>query len=183
MEKIHECKTPKWAKDIKIPITGGLLSTSKIDREYKFKVYYLGKIYDVLAIYDNFKRIDIKKDGDIIGFNLEGEGKYKCILMQYTGLKDNTNWEELTKKEQKKWKEDGKTKEEWDGKEIYEDDIISYEGHILCVYFYLGHFTITKFKWENEKLWHEDLWKAINKAPVKVIGNKWENPNLFNKIT
>jgi uncharacterized phage protein (TIGR01671 family) len=45
-------------------------------------------------------------------------------LMQYTGLKDNTKWEQLTKSEQKDWLNSGKTKEEWNGKEIYEGDIV-----------------------------------------------------------
>ncbi len=45
-------------------------------------------------------------------------------LVQYTGLKDSTKWEQLTDAEQKKWIDSGKTQEEWNGVEIYEGDIL-----------------------------------------------------------
>lgn len=43
---------------------------------------------------------------------------------QFTGLYDSTKWEELTEIEQKQWFNNGKTKEEWNGKEIYEGNIV-----------------------------------------------------------
>ena len=46
------------------------------------------------------------------------------IPIQYTGLKDNTKWEDLTKEEKDEWIKNGNTKGEWKGKEIYEGDIV-----------------------------------------------------------
>ena len=42
---------------------------------------------------------------------------------QYTGLKDNTIWSDLTKEEKDKWQENNGINS-WKGKEIYEGDII-----------------------------------------------------------
>ncbi len=54
--------------------------------------------------------------------------KHRLIPVQYTGIKDNTPWEKLTEKEQKAWLKDH-IKEEWNGREIYEGDIITRIGH------------------------------------------------------
>ncbi len=42
---------------------------------------------------------------------------------QYTGLHDNTKWEELTKEEQLDWLKNH-TVDEWNGKKIFEGDIV-----------------------------------------------------------
>lgn len=42
---------------------------------------------------------------------------------QYTGLNDNTKWEELTKEEQLEWLKNHSV-EEWNGKKIFEGDIL-----------------------------------------------------------
>ena len=46
------------------------------------------------------------------------------ISMQYIGIKDGTEWYELTEKEREQWMVDGNMPSEWDGKEIYEGDIL-----------------------------------------------------------
>lgn len=43
---------------------------------------------------------------------------------QYTGLKDNTKWEDLSEYEQAEWARLGKLPSEWNGKEIYDGDIL-----------------------------------------------------------
>ena len=47
------------------------------------------------------------------------------ILMQSTGLHDNTKFEDLSEEEQEEWLESGKTPDEWQGREIFEGDIVN----------------------------------------------------------
>ena len=47
------------------------------------------------------------------------------ILMQSTGLLDNTKFEDLSEEEQEEWLESGKTSDEWQGREIFEGDIVN----------------------------------------------------------
>ena len=56
------------------------------------------------------------------GVSEEEESNF--ILMEYTGLRDDTKWEDLTEEEQEMWLASGRTKEEWNGREIYEGDIV-----------------------------------------------------------
>ena len=46
------------------------------------------------------------------------------ILMQSTGLYDNTKFEDLSEEEQEEWLESGKTADEWQGREVFEGDIV-----------------------------------------------------------
>lgn len=50
----------------------------------------------------------------------------RFVVEQYTGLKDNTKWEELTETEKLKADE---TSKEWKGKKIYAGDIIIFASH------------------------------------------------------
>lgn len=48
------------------------------------------------------------------------------ILMQSTGLHDNTKFKDLSNEEQEEWLESGKTADDWKGREIFEGDIVEY---------------------------------------------------------
>lgn len=81
------------------------------------------------------------------------------VFEQYTGLKDNTLWEDLTEEERKKWIGSGNKIEEWEGKEIYEGDIILLPSGVKReVIFKNGMFCIDGYNWNNKE--------------SKVIGNK-----------
>ena len=40
-------------------------------------------------------------------------------IMQYTGLKDNTKWKDLTEREREEWTRNGNMPSKWNGREIY----------------------------------------------------------------
>lgn len=94
---------------------------------------------------------------------------------QYTGLKDNTKWEQLTKEEQTKWIENNETN--WNGKEIYEGDIVKskdpFGANVATIEIIKFDFidvddsTIQAYGWEC----------AEN---CEVIGNIFENKELLN---
>ncbi|AGR47215.1 hypothetical protein JIMMER1_82 [Brevibacillus phage Jimmer1] len=119
---------------------------------------------------------------DYCYFSLTPNGYGDAWLRQYTGLHDNTKWDELTNQEQQEWLETGKTKEEWEGKEIYEGDILKSQ-----------HGQIGRIQWDESRLTYVVTWsaetskfgeeydsyliRAIYKS--KVIGNIYENPDLL----
>ncbi|MDD5589166.1 MAG: YopX family protein [Candidatus Nanoarchaeia archaeon] len=88
-------------------------------------------------------------------------------IMQYTGLKDNTKWEELSKKEQNDWLSFS-IKEKWEGREIYENDIIKRGDTISAIIFENGCFTLQK---------GGSICDVVK--PMKIIGNIYENPELM----
>jgi len=123
------------------------------------------------------------------------KGMNKLFRRQYTGLHDATKWGQLKPAEQKAWLDSGKTKEEWNGKEIYEGDILGGDkGDILGgdirtaqVKFgeycndreYADHAEGTGFYIENRDGVDSLTQKLINVYGLKVIGNLHENPELF----
>lgn len=100
----------------------------------------------------------------------------RFILMQFTGLRDNTKWEQLTKEEQTEWIESGNNETNWNGKEIYEGDIVRWypmEKQIGEVVFDEGTYRI---KQPDDFAW--TLFNSLN-YNLEVIGNIYENPGLL----
>ena len=121
-------------------------------REIKFRAWNGEEM-----IYGN----EDKYDGWMIDMNsptqiCRWDGPCKEIkdLMQYTGLKDKN------------------------GKEIYEGDIVKWKDLNLRVGFYNAHFMIYDNLAKRGGTFHEDLWKALFKDNLEVIGNIYENPQL-----
>ena len=92
-------------------------------------------------------------------------------LEQYTGLKDNTQWKDLTEKEREEWTRNDNMPSEWKGKEIYEGDITA-EHRIFhyqdgCI----GLIILGDFYSMSE----------LNSMPIylKIIGNIHENKDLL----
>lgn len=109
-------------------------------------------------------------------------------LMQYTGLKDNTKWEQLSAEEQKKWLDSGKLKVEWSGKEIYEGDIVKYH----CIFNYpenrIDNGIITWIEHrcglfpqdiEENKRGGKYIHQWDDTEDLEVNGNIYENPELL----
>ena len=132
--------------------------------EEVFQITYLG---------DN----DIKVEAEC----LSGYVGSDFILMQSTGLHDNTNFKNLSEKEQVEWFESGKTADEWKGREIFEGNIVEivYDGEPFTgvVVYDLGE---ADFKATNN---HEDYGNNFQYLTVgesiEVIGNIYENPELL----
>jgi len=102
-------------------------------------------------------------------------------VREYTGLHDNTKWEELTKQEQEAWIEKGETKDSWKGKEIYEGDILSFgqytDGSGPCLH-------VVEWSDEDAAFQTRELFyikqSGFGLDPCsKVIGNVFENPELL----
>ncbi len=117
------------------------------------------------------------------------------IIMQYTGLKDSTKWEQLTEVEQKEWLNRGETKETWNGKEIYEGDIVKHPPGSLTKIGVVKHgfeqdWGQTGFIVESIDLMEDYLHKGKYHTSVdtltlqrngdyEVIGNIYSNPELL----
>ena len=95
------------------------------------------------------------------------------ILMQSTGLHDNTKFEDLSEEDQEEWLESGKTADEWQGREVFEGDIVEiiydWEPFTGVVVYDLGE---ADFKATNN---HEDYGNNFQYLTVgesiEVIGN------------
>lgn len=101
------------------------------------------------------------------------------VLMQSTGLHDNTKFEDLSNEEQEEWLESGKSADEWKGREIFQGDIVKvigdYDNDICVVRFESGAFVLDYKNLDTEF----DLIYSVS-LPIKVIGNVWENEGLLN---
>ena len=115
-------------------------------------------------------------------YGLRSYWNKNVALMQSTGLHDNTKFEDLSEEEQKEWLESGKTADEWQGREIFEGDIVKIiydsEPFTGVVVYDLGE---ADFKATNG---HEDYGNNFQYLTVgesiEVIGNVWENEDLLN---
>lgn len=123
------------------------------------------------------------------------------IIMQYTGLKDNTKFKDLTREEQIKFMRENKyptaqeAEKHWVGKEIYEGDIVKcwFKKHKDIPFGYDYHFNLlvveynkeeTRFEpsyYLNKNRWtmHKADILCTKKVQVEVIGNIYENPELL----
>lgn len=106
------------------------------------------------------------------------------ILMQSTGLHDDTNFKDLSEKEQEEWLESGKSADEWQGREIFEGDIVEiiydWKPFTGVVVYDLGE---TDFKATNN---HEDYGNNFQYLTVgesiEVIGDIYQNPELLEGV-
>jgi prophage lp1 protein 30 len=135
----------------------------KMNREIKFRVFIDYKIFyqDKYDEYgDNLTSIDIcKKTITITGFhNYENVYRFedeKVKLMQYTGLKDKN------------------------GKEIYENDLISCNKYKnIVVFFENGCFKVKYSKNDTTNVTCT-LDTFLEKYKCKISGNIYENKNLL----
>ena len=128
-------------------------------------------------------------------YGLRNYWSKNVVLMQSTGLHDNTKFEDLSEEEQEEWLESGKTADEWHGREIFEGDLIhyTYEGfdwYVPVVYregrFEVYHGTLSTIpasKIPSGK-YATNIGNSISVYRVEftdmyVAGNIYENPELL----
>jgi hypothetical protein len=93
-----------------------------------------------------------------------------CILLPYTGKKDYTKWEELSKKEKKEWIDEGNTKDNWKGKEIYLEDIVDDGKEKGAEWYGKGHVVFFNgIYWTCLKNGYVEL---TNNPFCRIIGNR-----------
>ena len=122
------------------------------------------------------------------------------VIMQFTGLKDSTQFQELTKEEQENWLKSNK-QEDWRGKDIFEGDIIVIPN-IYPFYHenklnYVGVVEFIYSQWEyvlkcvNPKkrgisnginnILNDAGYEENTLTHYKILGNIHQNPELLEK--
>lgn len=167
-------------------------------REIKFRAFHKPskKMFDVVSI--DFKNKVVFSYEQIIGFSKHpyfDDVSYNlkdCELMQYTGLKDNTKFNELSNDEKETWLKNNK-KSDWKGKEIYEGDIVEVT---LKEYYSNEQFTIDPddevkiigkviFDIFSYRIEFDDKTSIFlfevdsNDIDIKILGNIYTNPDLL----
>lgn len=107
----------------------------------------------------------------------------KNTIGQYTGLKDNTTWGKLTKEEQLEWLKNHSV-EEWNGKKIFEGDIVDvlYDANYAGVAAErIGKFEVVFDRdcFMKRKIDGFGLFHFIASDVHTVIGNIHDNPELL----
>ena len=138
------------------------------------------------------------ENGSTMYYSKDNDGKISTFFqmfenenlpfMQYTGLHDSTKWEQLTTTEQKRWLDLGKSKEQWNGKEIYEGDIIRKGNDDIDIVMFgnigydgdrngLTGFGLKSDYEEKENFFELQYYDEPD--GYEVIGNIYENPELL----
>lgn len=139
------------------------------------------------------------------GFHLFGECTGFCYpsiedlehleITQFTGIHDSTKWEELTEDERTKWTLAGNMPSEWNGKPIYDGDIISFDNIVSADYgggYVYDKSCVYRIIWNNRLAGWEPKFDEMDElnfkrhtrglmlqGVCKVIGNVFENPELL----
>lgn len=169
---------------------------------FKFRYFYNGKMYEVISFDIEANTVTINTDDTHFLTIGHKETVFKN-LVQCTGLKDGTKWDELSQKEKQDFYnqiciENGKDKYQsiddvahlWNGKLIFEGDIVKvrcfredkggmfYKKGIIAYSINekdIGGYAYSSFylKLDNEPC------ALFESEKTEIIGNIYENPELL----
>ena len=98
------------------------------------------------------------------------------ILMQFTGLHDSTKFEDLSEEEQEEWLETGKTADEWQGREVFEGDILTSQDGTDGL---ISRFIVKRDEFYTGFTPMNREGCGFNRTMCEVIGNVLQHPELF----
>ena len=120
-------------------------------------------------------------------YGLRNYWNKNVVLMQSTGLHDNTKFEDLSEEQQKEWLESGKSADEWQGREIFEGDIVNKNTTFRNPMTGSGTLTLNKnFEviFVNGMFTTEGSSMGLSKdlKYLTVIGNVHQHPELLEDV-
>ena len=98
------------------------------------------------------------------------------ILMQSTGLHDNTKFEDLSEEEQEEWLESGKTADEWKGQEVFEGDILTSQDGTDGL---ISRFIVKRDEFYTGFTPMNREGYGFNRTMCEVIGDVHQHPELL----
>ena len=101
------------------------------------------------------------------------------ILMQSTGLHDSTKFEDLSEEEQEEWLESGKTADEWQGREIFEGDILTSQDGTDGL---ISRFIVKRDEFYTGFTPMNREGYGFNRTMCEVIGNVHQQPELLEDV-
>ena len=131
------------------------------------------KIVDVKSIFFDNEVAKVNDDDFYLFENI--------ILMQSTGLHDDTKFKDLSNEEQEEWLESCNTAEDWKGREIFEGGIVEiiYDGETFTgVVVYDLEETDFKATNGNEDYGNDFQYLTVGES-IEVIGNVHQHIELL----
>ena len=101
------------------------------------------------------------------------------ILMQTTGLHDSTKLEDLSEEEQEEWLESGKTADEWQGREIFEGDILTSQDGTDGL---ISRFIVKRDEFYTGFTPMNREGYGFNRTMCEVIGNAHQHHELLEDV-
>ena len=101
------------------------------------------------------------------------------ILMQSTGLHDSTKFEDLSEEEQEEWLKSGKTADEWQGREIFEGDILTSQDGTDGL---ISRFIVKRDEFYTGFIPMNREGYGFNRTMCEVIGNACQHPELLEDV-
>ena len=137
------------------------------------------KIQDVLAIDFSTGTVKITQY-NVVWFMQENKRSMsEVILMQSTGLYDSTKFEDLSEEEQEEWLESGKSANEWQGREIFEGDILTSQDGTDGL---ISRFIVKRDEFYTGFTPMNREGCGFNRTMCEVIGNVLQHPELLEDV-